>query len=51
MAQWKGKFATKPEKMGLTPEIHMVEGEIHVLQVVLCHLFLYCGMHASPVNK
>lgn len=45
------KVCTKPNKMGLTSEIHMVEGENHVLQVVLCHLLLYCGVHAPPVNK
>jgi hypothetical protein len=35
MAQWAKALATKLKDLGLTPRIHMVEGENQLLQVFL----------------
>lgn len=51
MVQWKELLARKPDKMGLIPVTNMLEGENQVLQVILCHLLLYCSVYATPANK
>lgn len=51
MVQWKGLLAPKPDKMCLIPATNMVKGENEVLQVILCHPLLYCGVYATLANK
>jgi hypothetical protein len=44
-------FASKVDKVGLIPGTNMVEEKNYLLEVVLCPLLRYSGVHAILLSK